>query len=109
MRSPIPCGFFSAFERLRIEQGADPHIDKIEPYREGTNKVAYTIHFTNEMNRTYIVQYTTSLRAGTNGLPHTNWTDIFTTFSVPFELHYIFKDLGARTNQQRFYRLAATP
>ena len=88
---------------------ADPHIDLIEPYKEGAKAVAYTIHFVAEANRTYTVQYTTSLPAGTNGLANTNWTGIFTSYLLPFDYNYVFTDVGARTNKQRFYRLAATP
>jgi hypothetical protein len=96
-------GFSLALPRLAA--GADPHIDKIEPYPGNQ----YTLHFYTEANRTYFLQCATAMKPGAFATNTTDWVTIYTFPSLPFEYHYVFTDQGARTNKLRFYRLAATP
>ena len=74
-----------------------PHIDLIEPY---TNSQVL-IHFDTEPDRTYILQYTSSLSATSH------WSNQFTGFALPFPGHYVVVD--TRSAPQRFYRLSVTP
>jgi hypothetical protein len=72
-----------------------PEISYIE--RFGSNQVL--IHFDTDPNRTYILQYTSSL-AGSN------WSNLYTGYNYPFSEHYVIPD--TRTNGSRFYRLKVT-
>src|SRR5450432_28288 len=74
-----------------------PSISLIEPYTN--NRVL--VHFDTEANRTYILQYTSSLSATSH------WSNLYTGLAFPFPDHYICVD--TRTAPQRFYRLSVTP
>jgi hypothetical protein len=82
---------------------ADPHIDRIE--LAGTRQV--TIHFGTDANRTYYLQYRNDLCEGTNAACSGSWSNLFVIPPFPRTNHYVYPD--TRTNQHRFYRLAATP
>ncbi len=81
----------------------DPRIDYID--RLGTNMV--TIHFDTEANRTYTLQYSDSLRVGTNGASSGTWSNLAVIPAVPFNNHYVWPDYA--TSSFRIYRLAASP
>lgn len=74
-----------------------PRIYLIEPFVE--NQVL--IHFDTEPNRTYVLQYTSSLSATSR------WSNLYTAFAFPFPNHFIVTD--TRSAPQRFYRLSVTP
>ena len=74
-----------------------PEISLIEPF---INQQVL-IHFDTEADRTYILQYSSSLSATSH------WSNLFTAFAYPFANHYIVVD--TRSAPQRFYRLAVTP
>jgi len=74
-----------------------PRIELIEPFTG--NQVL--IHFDTEPDRTYILQYTSSLSATSH------WSNQFTGFALPFPGHYVVVD--TRSAPQRFYRLSVTP
>lgn len=78
-------------------RAAEPRIDYIEPFL--TNRVL--IHFDTEANRTYTLQYTSSLSATSR------WSNMFTGFAFPFPNHYIIVDTNSMP--QRFYRLSVKP
>lgn len=80
--------------QARCEQ---PRIEYIEPFL--TNRVL--IHFDTEANRTYILQYTSSLNVTSR------WSNMFTGFAFPFPNHYIIVDTNAVP--RRFYRLSVKP
>ena len=84
--------------------GAEFRIDHIE--RFNGNQV--TIHFDTIANRTYTVQYLTSLNStNTNGPAIGTWSNLYVAPSLPFVNHYVVVD--SATNRQRFYRLRVTP
>ena len=79
----------------------------LEPAQSGEPRLSITatnnsilLHFDAEVNRTYLLQYSSNLLS-------TNWSNLYTAFSFPFALQYHIPD--NRTNQARFYRLCATP
>lgn len=74
-----------------------PRIFLIEPYVN--NQVL--VHFDTEANRTYILQFSSSLSATSH------WSNLFTALAFPFPDHYIVVD--TRAAPQRFYRLSVTP
>lgn len=78
-------------------RAAEPRIDRIEPFL--TNRVL--IHFDTEANRTYILQYTSSLNVTSR------WSNMFTGLAFPFPNHYIVVDANAVP--RRFYRLSVKP
>jgi hypothetical protein len=76
----------------------ESRISLIEPFVNNQ----MLIHFDTEANRTYILQYTSSLSATSH------WVSIATSLvGNPFPDHYIIVD--TRSAAQRFYRLSVTP
>lgn len=67
------------------------------------------IHFDTLPNRTYVLQYRSSVSfTNAAGTPTTGWSNLFVVPSQPFQNHYVFSDI--RTNrQQRYYRLRISP
>ena len=90
---------------------AEPHFDRVEVF--GNDMVLF--HFETDANRTYELQYTTSLQCLTNSTgcssnaaPSGSWSNLTVIPRAPFPNHYVLWDY--RTNaQQRFYRLRVTP
>ena len=81
---------------LEPAQSGEPRISSIT----ATNNVIQ-IHFDTEVNRTYLLQYSSNLLS-------TNWSNLYTAYSYPFPVPpYHIPD--SRTNPARFYRLRATP
>jgi hypothetical protein len=78
---------------------AEPRID----YIEILNSTYVNIHFDTAPNRTYTLQYRTSLNSTNPNV----WTNFFTAPSYPFQNHYVISDF--RTNGPRYYRLKVTP
>jgi len=90
--------------------GTEPSFYYIQ--RLGTNQVA--IHFFADPNRTYVLQYldalscrTNTMLCNSNGVPKTNWSNLFTNTVLPLDWHWIVPD--TTTNRSRFYRLRVTP
>jgi hypothetical protein len=90
--------------------GTEPSFHFIK--RLGTNQVI--IHFYTDPNRTYFLQYldtlscrTNTMLCNSNGVPKTNWSNLFTNIVLPFPWDYRVSD--AATNNSRFYRLRVTP
>jgi len=84
-----------------VAEASPPQIALIQPFL--TNQVL--IHFDTEANRTYALQYTSSL--STNGASSGPWSNVYVAPLLPFPNHYVIVDY--RTNRMRFYRLQATP
>jgi hypothetical protein len=90
---------------------AEPHFDRVEAF--GKDMVLF--HFETDANRTYELQYTTTLQCLTNSLgcrsnaaPSGSWSNLTVIPRAPFPNHYVLWDY--RTNsQRRFYRLRVTP
>lgn len=77
-----------------------------------TNKHSYMeIHFVTpiESTRKYYLQYSNALPCSAcfSNLAATNWSNLYTGYSFPFEQHYFIPD--SVTNKSRFYRLLITP
>jgi hypothetical protein len=90
--------------------GTEPSIHFIK--RLGTNQVI--IHFYTDANRTYVLQYletlscrTNTMLCNSNGMPMTNWSNMFTGFAVPIAWQWTVLD--TTSNKSRFYRLRVTP
>src|SRR5262245_48054888 len=90
------------FASVTASLAANYEIDHIEIL---DNKYV-TIHFDTVANRTYTLQYRTSLNSS-NGSLTAGWTNLFTAPSQPFPNHYVVADF--RTNRVRYYRLRVTP
>ncbi len=80
--------------------------------RLGTNQVI--IHFYTDANRTYVLQSldtlscrTNTMLCNSNGVPKTNWSNLFTNIVLPFP--WDFTAVDTATNKSRFYRLRVTP
>ena len=86
-----------ALALLLAAQASQPRIFLIERYL--TSQVL--VHFDTDANRTYTLQYTTSLT------PTGNWSNLFVAPAFPFADHYIVVD--SMTNRSRFYRLSVKP
>ena len=84
-----------------LARAAQPRISLIEKF--GNSQV--TIHFDTEANRTYTLQYSTSVKS--NGESTLTWSNLYTAPTLPFPDHYVIVD--TRTAKQRFYRLQVTP
>jgi len=90
--------------------GTEPSFHYIK--RLGTNQVI--IHFYTDANRTYVLQSldtlscrTNTMLCNSNGVPKTNWSNLFTNIVLPFP--WDFTAVDTATNKSRFYRLRVTP
>lgn len=79
---------------------ADHRIDHIEIDNRYVN-----IHFDTLPNRTYVLQYRSSV-SFTNppGSPTSGWSNLFVAPAQPFQNHYVISDVRTN-NPQRYYRL----
>ena len=67
------------------------------------------IHFDTLANRTYVLQYRSSVSfTNAPGTPTTGWSNLFVVPAQPFQNHHVFSDVRTN-NQQRYYRLRITP
>jgi hypothetical protein len=100
---------FLAFFICHVAGGAAPSIFLIE-LANTPNEVS--IHFYTEMNRTYELQFTTTLQCTnstgcrSNAAPANTWRTIFTVPDERVPRHYIITH--TRTNRMAFYRLRVT-
>ena len=84
-------------------RAADYRIDFIEVDGRYVN-----IHFDTVANRTYALQYRSSVSfTNAPGTSTTGWSNLLVIPAVPFPNHHVVSDV--RTNQHRYYRLRVTP
>jgi hypothetical protein len=104
----LPASFL-VFAACYVADGAAPSIYLIE-LSNAPNEVL--VHFDTEMNRTYELQFTTTLQCTnatgcrSNAAPANSWRTIFTVPNERFPNHYIVPH--TRTNRMAFYRLRVT-
>jgi len=101
---PVLLGAGAVLGSIASGPAADYHIDRIEVF----NRTYINIHFDTVANRTYALQYRSSVNF-TNA-PGTSTNRLVESFVAPaqvFPNHYVISDF--RTNQQRYYRLRVTP
>src|SRR5258705_12872418 len=107
----ILSGVFLALFASRPAHGGAPSIYLIERSND-TNANEILIHFDTEKDRTYELQYTTTLQCTnstgcrSNAAPANSWRTIFTVPTERFPNHYIVPH--TRTNRMAFYRLRVT-
>jgi hypothetical protein len=90
---------------LPAAPGDPPTFYLIEQF--GKNFGQVLLHFDTQANRQYELQYSTNLLALKGQAPANDWKVVYTVQAIPFDNHYVILD--GSTNENRFYRLLATP